>query len=286
MSHFRAAERLPTWRKLALGTWGAPSNPTAYGVLDLNCELAMAWLERSRESSGEKVSLTHLVGKAAALAIASVPEVNGFASFGGLRLRDTVDVFFQVAYFDDGAEAPPPSDLVARRDANLSGAKVVAADGKSVVQIARELRERSRAIRSAGDDVTVRATKTMARLPGPLRSLGARAGAFASFDLGLDLDRFGIPSDPFGSCMVSSVAAFGIEVAWAPLIPYARTPIVITLGAVHSAPTVVGSEVVARRRVSIGVAFDHRVMDGYHAGVLSRRFRRIFSDPEAALGGH
>jgi len=36
--------------------------------------------------------------------------------------------------------------------------------------------------------------------------------------------------------------------------------------------------------VKIGVAFDHRVMDGYHAGVMSRRFQEIFAEPDDALG--
>ena len=59
---FRRAKRLPTWRKLALETWSMPSSPAAYGVLDLDCEAALAWCARAREASGEKVTLTHVVG--------------------------------------------------------------------------------------------------------------------------------------------------------------------------------------------------------------------------------
>jgi pyruvate/2-oxoglutarate dehydrogenase complex dihydrolipoamide acyltransferase (E2) component len=72
--------------------------------------------------------------------------------------------------------------------------------------------------------------------------------------------------------------------AWAPLIPYARTPVCITLGAIRTAPSVVAGAIVARKRVSLGVVFDHRVMDGYHAGVMARRFQEIFADPDGALG--
>ena len=84
--------------------------------------------------------------------------------------------------------------------------------------------------------------------------------------------------------MVTNVGVFGIEMAWAPLIPYARTPLCITLGAIRTAPSVVGDAIVPRKRVSIGVVFDHRVMDGYHAGVMARRFEEIFADPDVALG--
>lgn len=284
MAHFRPARRIPAWRKLALGTWSAPYGPAAYGVLDLECERALDWASRARRASGEKISLTHVVGKAAALAIAAAPEANGFASLGRLMLRETVDVFFQVAFFDADERGATGGEREARRDANLAGAKVRRADTKDVVSIARELRERAQAIRARGEDATVRAAKLMGGMPGPIRSLVARFGAFLSFDVGWNMSRLGIPSDPFGSCMVTNVGVFGIEMAWAPLIPYARTPMCLTLGAVREAPTAVGSEVVVRKRVSVGVVFDHRVMDGYHAGVMARRFREIFADPDRALG--
>jgi hypothetical protein len=284
MAPFRRARRIPAWRKLALGTWSAPYGPAAYGVLDLECDRVLDWAARARAASGEKITLTHVVGKAAALAIAAAPESNGFASFGRLMLRETVDVFFQVAFFDGDKRGASGAEREARRDANLAGAKVRRADAKDVVAIARELRERARAIRGRGDDATVRAANRMGGMPGPLRSLAARFGAFLSFDLGWNMSGLGIPFDPFGSCMVTNVGVFGIEAAWAPLIPYARTPICLTLGAVRDAPTAVGSKVVVRKCVSVGVVFDHRVMDGYHAGVMARRFREVFADPDAALG--
>jgi pyruvate/2-oxoglutarate dehydrogenase complex dihydrolipoamide acyltransferase (E2) component len=39
-------------------------------------------------------------------------------------------------------------------------------------------------------------------------------------------------------------------------------------------------QLAVRKQVTIGVAFDHRVMDGYHAGVLARRFSDAFANPE------
>jgi pyruvate dehydrogenase E2 component (dihydrolipoamide acetyltransferase) len=280
---FRRAPRLPTWRQVALGTWSAPRNPTAYGTLDLDCERALSYVADLRRTSGERITLTHLVGKAAAVAIAEAPEVNGFASMGRLILRDTVDVFFQVAFFDEKKENGGGDDRGARRDANLAGAKVRRADTKSVVEIARELRERTERIRASGDAETARASQMMARLPAPLVPIATRAGAFLSYDLGLDLRRFGVPFDAFGSCMITNVGVFGIDAGYAPLLPFARTPMILTLGAVRDAPSVVAGAVVARKRVIIGVAFDHRVMDGYHAGVMAKRFEEMFADPERAF---
>src|SRR5215472_9663876 len=113
---FHPHKTLATWRRVALSAWGAPRNPTAYGTLDVDCEAALAYLARLRADSGEKITLTHLVGKAVAVAIAAHPEVNGFASHGRLMLRDSVDVFFQVAFFDEeGKREPAPSKGGARK---------------------------------------------------------------------------------------------------------------------------------------------------------------------------
>ena len=278
---FHRARSVSSWRKVALGTWGPPRSPTAYGSVDLDCERAIAYIDAVRARTGERVTLTHLVGKAAALAIAAAPEVNGFASFGRLMLRDTVDIFFQVAFFDDPR---PQASARIRADANLAGAKVSNADKKSVVDIARELREKAEGLRSRGESPTARIARTMKRLPGPLASMAMRAAELAAYDAGINLTPFGIPDDPFGSCMVTNVGVFGIREGHAPLIPYARVPILLTLGALREAPAVDSGKLVVRRQVTIGVAFDHRVLDGYHAGLMARRFSEAFAEPDTMFG--
>lgn len=280
---FHRAKKLSAWRKIALTTWGAPASPTAYGTLDLPCDAALEYVRALRAKTGEKITLTHVVGRAAALAIAAAPEVNGFASFGRLMLRETVDVFFQVSFFDDRASNGDGAHRT-RKDANLAGAKVRRADEKSIGDIARELRERAEAIRVRGDAPTAAVARRMSKLPGPIVALATRAAAFLSYDAGVDLSNLGVPDDPFGSCMVTNVGVFGITEGHAPLIPYARVPIILTLGAVRQAPAVEHHSVVVRSHVTIGVAFDHRVMDGYQAGVMGQRFARALADPVATFG--
>jgi pyruvate dehydrogenase E2 component (dihydrolipoamide acetyltransferase) len=278
MGRFREISDLPTWRKVALHAWGAPRDPTAYGTLDLDVERALAWLEQLRAASGEKITLTHVVGKAISMAIAERPETNAFVSRGRLMQRPTIDIFFQVAHFDgekNGAET--------KKKANLAGAKIREVDRKSVVEIARELRERAERIRTAGDAPTQKTAQMMARLPGPLVGVATRLGSMLSYDFGLDLSKLGIPFDPFGTCMVTNVGVFGIPVGYAPLLEMSRAPLCVTLGAVHEAPSVRDGKLVVAKKVTLGVAFDHRVMDGFHAGVMARRFSEIIEDPAKHL---
>jgi pyruvate/2-oxoglutarate dehydrogenase complex dihydrolipoamide acyltransferase (E2) component len=287
MARFHSEKGLSTWRKVALSTWGEPVNPTAYGVIDLDCEPALAYVAKLRETSGEKITLTHLVGKIIALTIAQHPEVNGFVSYGRLMLRDTVDIFFQVAFFDDEVGKTGPRESRNRstesKKANLAGAKIREVDKKSVVDIARELREKAEAIRSRGDGDTVKSASMMSNVPGPVVGLALRAAAYLHYDLGFSLKRFGMPNDGFGSCMITNIGVFGLEVGFAPLLPVGRVPLILTLGAVRDVARVVDGKVVVAKSVSIGTAFDHRVMDGYHAGVMAKRFREIFEHPQREL---
>lgn len=265
---FHPAKDLPSWRTVALHAWDRPRDPTVYGVLEIDATRALAFVEAVRAASGERVTLTHLVGKAVAVAIAERPEVNAIMRRGRLYLRDTIDIFFQVA-FDDGE--------------NLAGAKVASADRKDLAAIARELSERAARIRDRKDAPTQKSAEILSRLPPSLVRAAIRAGEILTYDFDLNLSRLGVPYDAFGSCMVTSVASFGLTVGHAPLFPPSRVPIVLTVGAVTPAPVAVEGRVEVRPVLTIGAAFDHRVADGYQAGRMARRFRDVLEDPDKEL---
>jgi pyruvate dehydrogenase E2 component (dihydrolipoamide acetyltransferase) len=254
---------------LAVHTWEPPRDPTVYGILDIEIEAAQRHVAALRAESGQRVTLTHLVGKAVAMALRERPEVNAIERRGRLWVRDSIDVFFQVA-FDDGE--------------NLAGAKVASADEKSVVEIAQELSERAERIRGRRDDPTQTSAAKLAKLPPWLVRLATRSVEKITYDWGWDLRAFGVPYDAFGSVMVTNVGGFGLTTGFAPLFPPARTPIVLTMGAVRPVPVVVEGRVVPREVLTLGVAFDHRVLDGYQAGRMAKRFREVLEDPDRWLG--
>jgi pyruvate dehydrogenase E2 component (dihydrolipoamide acetyltransferase) len=269
MSKFRELEKLSTWRKLAIHTWGTPSDPTVYGTMEIDVSEAQPWLERLRQESGVKVTFTHLVGKAAAVAIRERPELNGIIRGGKIFLRDTVDVFFQVAF--DGGE-------------DLSGVKVSRADDKTVVQIAQDLAEKAERIRDKTDKTLQQTTMMLNRVPSRLVGFAMRAAASLSYDFDLDLRRFGIPYDQFGSLMVTNVGGFGVQHGYAPLLPFSRTPALLTIGAVIDKVVAKDGVPTIAPVLTVGATFDHRFIDGFQAAKLSKRFQDIVADPETHLG--
>ena len=263
-SMFRPLTPLRGWRKVAVQTWRPPRDPSVYATLEIPMRNALAYLERLREETGVRVTVTHLVARGIALAIRSHPQLNGIVARGRIMLRDTVDMFLQVA-IEGGKE--------------LSGIKISRADEKSVVEIAREMEERVERLRARRDKQVEQTKSLLDRIPVPLLGPMMRTIAYLIYDLDLDLSRFGIVKDEFGSAMVTNVGMFGLTQAYAPLVPFSRTPVVVLVGEVVERPVVEAGRLVARPMMNLGVTFDHRFMDGWHGGAMAQLFRAYIEDP-------
>lgn len=261
---FRKAKDLPTWRRIAVNAWSAPTEATIHGSIEIDATAALAYIAQARAETSVRVTLTHLVAKAVAIAIAQMPEANGIVSRGTIWLRDSVDIFLQVS-FDDGQ--------------SLSGATIRGADGKSVTEIASELAAKVGLIRSGADGATEKTSKTMSRVPDRLLSPLMRMLSWAQYDRGIDLTKLGVEMDTFGSAMVTNVGMFGLQLGYAPAFPLGRTAIVILVGEVADRPWVVDGQVVVRPILGLHATVDHRIVDGYHAGVLASHVRAALEEP-------
>jgi len=261
---FRPLEPLRGWRRVAAQAWRPPADPSVYATLDIPMRSALAYLERLREESGVRVTVTHLVARGVALALRQYPGLNGIVSRGRIMLRETVDIFLQVA-IEGGRE--------------LSGIKISRADEKSVVEIAREMEARVERLRARQDRQVERTKSLLDRIPVPLLGPLMRAISYLTYDLDLDLTRFGIVKDEFGSAMVTNVGMFGLAEAFAPLVPFSRTPLVVLVGEVQEKPVAESGRVEIRPVMTLGVTFDHRFMDGWHGGAMAQLFRAYIEDP-------
>lgn len=257
---------IDTWRKIAAASWDRPVDPQIYGELEVDAERLLDFIERERERSGEHVTVTHLVGRALALAFAANPDLNARLRRRRFVPRETVDVFFVVSVAEGRA---------------LSGVKVVAADHKSAAEIARELTHRAQRVR-AGEEAELGSSKRLlGSTPTWLLRGGLRLATWLVYDRGISLKRIGLPDDAFGSAIVSSVSAFGAERAYGPLNPWYRVPVLVLVSKAEVKPAVVNGEVVARPRLTITATLDHRYVDGAHAGRLVGSVRAYLEDPEA-----
>jgi pyruvate/2-oxoglutarate dehydrogenase complex dihydrolipoamide acyltransferase (E2) component len=256
--------KMTTRRKLAIATWSAPQEGNIYGKLTVDVTNALRYIDDRREASGEKVTITHLVGKAVANALAEAPDLNGRIVFGSFVPHETVDVTFLVV-LDGGSD--------------LAKVKVERADEKSVIEITKELGARAGNLR-AGKDQEFEKSKGMLRsLPTWLLRPILRLVGFLTGALGVQVPALGLERFPFGSCILTSVGMFGLDEGYVPPTPFARVPVYVLLGAIRDHAVVIDNEIVIRKQITLTATLDHRFVDGYQAGVLAKTLRSVLENP-------
>ena len=267
------AQRLPIFRRIALGTWATTYDPQVYGTLSLRMEPALAYIEAFRQKTGKRLTVTHLVAKAVAGALKEMPDANALLRMGRLYPRRSIDVFLQVVMPDAKTGKP-----------DLSGVTLRAVDQASLVEIVSATEKSVEKVRTDSDPELARSRGTLARVPGLLIGYVLRLLSFLLYTLNWDLSALGVPRDGFGSVMVTNIGSLGLEQAYAPLVPWSRVPMVIAAGMVVDEPVVENGQIVPGKVMRLSATFDHRYLDGAHAATLARVVRRAFAEPTLTFG--
>lgn len=253
-------------RKLAIASWRGPTEPNIYGKLTLDATEAIAYLGDVRRRTGQKVTITHLIGRAVGQALALEPTLNGTIRFGRFVPHDDVSLAFLVA-MEDGSD--------------LAKAKVEDVDQLSVEDIARRLSEHAARLREGADPDWEKSKGLVRVLPTWLLRPVVWLSGWLTSSLGIDAPAVGLSRFPFGSAIVTNVGMFGLDEGYVPPTPFARVPLYVLIGAVRKQPTVVDDQVVVRHMVTITATIDHRFIEGFQVGTIAREIRRVFADPWA-----
>jgi pyruvate dehydrogenase E2 component (dihydrolipoamide acetyltransferase) len=259
-----AAARITGWRRIASAMWRAPDDPQIFGDLDVDARPVLEFIDRARHA-GHRVTPTHLVGRAVAHAMRTVPELNVKIRRGRAYPRETIDVFFVTS-------------VAAGQD--LSGVKVVDTGTKSAVEVADELTRRATAMKRGRDQDFARTKRFMDRAPPWLLRRAIRLTTFITEDLGLDLPVLALRKTPFGSAMVTSVGMFGLAHGNVPLAWMYDVPLLVLVGEIAPKPVVVAGAIEARDVLPINATIDHRYVDGWHISRALKAFREYLEAPQ------
>jgi pyruvate/2-oxoglutarate dehydrogenase complex dihydrolipoamide acyltransferase (E2) component len=259
---------LSTFRKIALGTWQTTYDPTIYGSMTLRMDRALDYIARFRAKTGKRLTVSHLMAKAAAAVLQACPDANAVLRWNRIYLRQRIGVFFQVVMTDEA-------------EVDLSGATVYDVEQKSLVQVMDEFQAKVDLVRARKDPALEKTRGVFHKIPYLLLNVFLKVLAFFSFTLNLDLRSVGVAADPFGSVMITNVGSLGLDTAYAPLVPFSRVPILLAIGEVKEHVFVENGQISVGKAMSVNATLDHRVIDGFHASVMSKVLREWMENPDA-----
>jgi pyruvate dehydrogenase E2 component (dihydrolipoamide acetyltransferase) len=257
-----------SFRKIAIGTWQNAYDPSVYGTMAIRMDEAMKYIELFREKTGRRLTVSHMMAKVAAMALKEMPDANAILRWNRVYLRKRIGVFFQVVMTDEG-----------EGKVDLSGATLYDVENLSLLQICDDFEKKVSLVRERKDPALEKTRSTFKSMPYFLLNAMFKLISFLSFTLNLDLRWAGIPSDPFGSIMITNIGTLGLDVAYVPLVPYSRVPILLAVGAVKDEPVVKDGQIVPGKIMRINATFDHRFIDGFHAAMMSKIVRKWLEDP-------
>jgi pyruvate dehydrogenase E2 component (dihydrolipoamide acetyltransferase) len=259
---------LSSFRKAALGTWRSVGDPSVYGTLEVRMDKALEYIAAFREATGKRLTVTHMLAKASAAALARMPDGNAIIRFNRIYLRKVIAIFMQVVMTDEGESK-----------ADLSGATIYDTDQKSLLQIVNEVEERVEKVRKRKDEALEKARSSLGLIPYLLLRPFLTLMGFLLYTLNLDLRWAGMPKDGFGSLMITNIGSLGLDQAYVPLVPYSRVPILLAMGAVKDAPVIENGKVVVGKIMKVNATFDHRIIDGFHSAIMAKTIHEYLENP-------
>jgi len=265
-TEFFSPAKLSSFRRIAAAMWHKPSDPTIYGSMDLDVTETLRFIDEFRRATGRKLTITHVVARAVAQAFARHPELNAKVRYWGkIEQRRTVDLFVSVA--TDGGR-------------DLSGTRVEAAESLSLTGLLDAVEAGARSIRQGSDAQYQKSRDLLRVLPWWLVRPALWLSDLLGNELHLHLPSQGLPRDPFGTAVITNVGSFGIDTAFAPFLPLSRCPMLLLLSEVKKRPYVVDDRLEVRPVLRLCGTFDHRVIDGYSAGLIASELRRLIERPD------
>ena len=264
----RPAPPAGAFRKLALGTWRTPRDPSAYASLELRMEPALAFMAEHRARTGRRLTVTHLVAKAAADALRRHPEANVVLRGQRSWQREDVGVCVLVVQ---------PAQGSSRVD--LTTATVHRADALSLEALADALEAKVSRVRARQDVEIERGKRRSSLLPGWLMGPALRLLSFVWYGLNVNLRRVGMPFDPFGSVAVTNLGSLGLEQGYVAMVPYTRVPLLLAPGRVRDEPVVESGALVPGKVMTLTCTWDARLLDVDLVARVLRHIGGALEDP-------
>ncbi|HEY1086872.1 MAG TPA: 2-oxo acid dehydrogenase subunit E2, partial [Archangium sp.] len=193
---------------------------------------------------------------------------NAILRFNKIYLRDHITLSVLVVQTDQGDGK-----------VDLTAARIADADKKDLKALAKDMQDAIDKVRNRKDEKLEKSKGTLSLIPFMFMNTFLKILGFLMYTLNIDMTWAGMPKDAFGGVTITNVGSLGLDVAYVPLVPYTNTPIFLAPGAVLDMPVVEDGKVVPGKVMNLNASFDHRFIDGFHAGILAKTVKEMMENP-------
>jgi pyruvate/2-oxoglutarate dehydrogenase complex dihydrolipoamide acyltransferase (E2) component len=246
-THFKSV-KIGGWRKSALSTWKLSKDCSIYCPSTINAEPALNFIKEYNDFHDHKITITHLAVRACAKMVEENPEINRLLRGRKLYQRKEINISILAAN---------PKD-----PQNLSNIRFFNADKLSMDAIADKAHRENKDVKSGKDSNMRFMKKVMYLLPQRVVDFGIWLLEKILYGLNIWSPLINFPKDSFGSVMISNIGFLGVQSAFVPLVPWTRTPLMLSLGKVYERAAVVNGEIMVQKAVDCYWTVDHRLIDG------------------------
>ncbi|MEK9726499.1 MAG: 2-oxo acid dehydrogenase subunit E2 [Candidatus Margulisiibacteriota bacterium] len=254
---FKKIKNISSMRKLALGTWRTPTDPSVNVQLDLN----ISELKNVFGANFNRYLKVYIV-KVMSKVLDEIPEINTILIRGKFRQRTNNRLFI-------------PTMFRHNHQVDLNGIYIDNAHLLSLDDLKKVWNEKISDLRSGNNKPTRRVIYLFKLLPSFLLKPVIQIIDFIQYTCNISLRYFGLPSDPFGSMTITFLDKFDVKYAAIPIFSFSRSAITLAIGK----PYVDNVEFL----LPVTCTFDHRCFDGYEGAKAYQKIKKYFKSPELIL---
>lgn len=240
-------------RKLALGAWGSPTDPSVNVQVDLD---VTRLVEHLKQIPG--TSLKQAMIKIFSSVLNDIPELNTVIIRNKFRRRLNNRIFIPTVFRNN-------------QQIDLNGICIDNAHGMTLSELNACWVEKISNLRLGKDRPTQRVVSIFKRVPDPLCKPIIRCIDFIQYTCNISLKNVGLPNDPFGSMTVTFLDKLNVRYANIPIYSFSRSAITAAIGEMYDDEK--------KKKLPITWTFDHRCFDGFEGGLGLKRIHYYLKNP-------
>ncbi len=245
---YKNINNISSMRKLALGAWSNPSDPS------VNVEFELDVTKLNANQKEFKPLFIKIISKV----MNEHPELNRILIRRKFRQRLDNRIFI-------------PAVIRSKNNFDLSGIYIDHAYSKNNDVLESEWNQKISELRTGKNKKINRARKIYQLIPSIWLRVITKLISFFHYTLNIPISLIGLPDDPFGAITITFLDKFNIKYAHVPIYAFSRSSVTLSVGK--------SFKVLDKEFLPLTCTFDHRYFDGMEGAKAYKKLQMYCNNP-------